>query len=1149
MRQFIKEAHGLAPCASCHSIHSNMKKLLLSAAAIGLICFLPVQAQTLLEEDFETSTTADTPSPIAKGAGWSVINSYNGSEFKYNWHNAYREQDEKYGGLIYGEHCAQVDGSLFGDGEGIGPREEMLLTPELNLDDTYQLQFSFVVGPTNAQEDSRYDLQVRVVENGEDPTTAETIFTLHDDRVLREAGVDPYPVNDWNIRTARLDLSDFKGKKVKLAFVYKMYKKQGNVARIDEVSVKKFTPATTPQALLSKESFDFGTLLIGEKKWSDVFTLYNRGTDGLKITSVDMPDCIQLTFDPKDVDLLRNEKVEFNIAYTASMTSPANGKVVFHTNGGDVEIAVKASKQLLPEGATLEGFEKYFPPAGWKSTGWARTQSSIEGDYSADCDGGYSKCYLTSPALDLTDGGEVTFTFANIYNGEESPEYDIELQLSLDGGTNWTKKWSTSGATLNEIQTVKVKLCDVGSDESYIRWYYPEVESDDYGAFEHSRFLLDRVLLPKLTGADGVPGKVKQTSPALNSENIYPKDVTLTWEPAQFADGYRLYVGTNSEADDLIKGEDLGDACSYTIPITLKYATTYRWRVVAYNDKGDSPTASAWRFTTQPDATVAAYPYTQNFENVQGSGVPVGWTTGSTSAYPNRGWSPNNMYPYKTVDASYPAMSCSWLNPDEYSWLETPEVKLPDDKVMALTMLWGDGHPSDLKVDPSGLREKQNAEPDNGVDRLSLQVLEGGEWKTLTTLSEKPDGEDIHWWISEKVDLADYRGKTVKLRWRYDAFSTKSDGAAIAHVVIDENKEYTAGLNRSSWDAGKVNWNKAIESGEIFTLFNQGTKDLEVESVEFGKSNFTTSLRKGDKIPADGAMKFSVRFDALTTAAPVEDKLTVTLTGGAAFELALKGEALPENTLYYSFEPNVEDYDWTKDFSMIDVDKGVNFNFTSSWVNYSAGGQKGAFSAENDSNETGLYGMMKPVSGLWALVAACPQQGHADNWLVSQKLAIKQGAKFSFYARNLDSKGTVLPDPLHCIEILVSEKSNTETSDFAVLREQEEIPLAEYDEWNFYEVDLSSYAGKNVHVALRHLTDATTNLAFFDDLRFDGVSTDIIGAGVESIAADTSVEVFDLNGIRVAEGRAGEALKGLDKGVYIVRSISDAGVKTLRVIL
>ena len=368
-------------------------------------------------------------------------------------------------------------------------------------------------------------------------------------------------------------------------------------------------------------------------------------------------------------------------------------------------------------------------------------------------------------------------------------------------------------------------------------------------------------------------------------------------------------------------------------------------------------------------------------------------------------------------------------------------------------------------------------------------------------------------------------------------------------MVIDENKDYTAGVNISKWNAGQVNYEKAVTSGDIFTLFNQGTKDLTIEKVEFSTTNFSSSLKTGDKIASEGAMKFSIRFDAMQSNKVVNDKLVVTLTGDASIEIPVEGTALAADTRYYSFEPNELEYDWTEDFTMIDVDKSPNFYFTTSWVNYSAGGQKCAFSVENDSYETGMYGMMAPVSGIWALVGACPVSTRADNWIIYKQVTPKAGATFEFYARNSDTKGTVLPDPLHSVTVLVSEKGNTDTKDFKEVMLKTELPLCENNEWNFYEVSLDEYAGKPVYIALRHTTDAITRLAYFDDFKFTNIDPNG-SSSIEEVAIDddTDVEVYRIDGIRVAAGKAADVVKTLDKGIYIIRPVAP-GAKAIRIAL
>ena len=1093
---------------------------------LALLATAGAQAQTIFAEDFETGNKGSAPLPIGTNPGWTIVKGYQGAKTEYNWYNEWStEENNSLGGLNY----AHVTGPLIGnETEGLGPREEILLTPELDLNDTYQLQFSFCISPVYVYDNYRYDFQVRVVED-DNLDGAENVFTLQNEKIMRDAGLVESPLPGWGPHTATVDLSDFKGSKVKIAFVFKMFTEYANSLSLDDITVTRFTPPTGPVPQLSLTRYDFGTLYIGEKQNSDIITLRNVGKDGLTVTSIDTPAGVTTTLKPGTFNLLRNQSVDFRLVYDAAMTSAAKGDVVLHTSGGDINLAISAAKEFVPEGYSYEGFEEFCPPAGWTTQGWAAYRSPIEGDYSANADGDYSATWLRSPMLDLSNGGQVMFTYYNLFasdDPEDAPEYDITLQVSYDGGETWTDKWKSDYLNnLNQVLTDTVDL-GMGTGEDYIRWYYPAVETDDEGAYSHSSFYLDRVLLPNVVGVGGVPGRTNLISPANNTDEVYPEGVKLQWGHAQFATGYKLYVGTTNACNELVNGLDLGRQYSYELP-RLDYETTYMWRVVAYNEVGDATSKTTWRFTTQKDASVSEYPYEEAFEDGK---LPTGWVTTTTSQYATYKWSINNYFPYVFDNKNYGVMFSGWLYAGETNDLATSDFILPADKNMAVSFKWSDSHPSDVKVDPTGDKRKVNIEPDNGRVIGEFQICpEGGEWKTLTTISTEYACND-NWWYDEKVDLAPYRGQKVKFRWLHTSLMAGGDdGLSVTYLRVDENKDYVAGTNYSSWDAGKVNYGKSVSSADRFVLFNQGNKELTVQSVETKTPNFTTSLKAGDKIAADANLKFTVTFNALETAAKVQDVLTVVMDGDAKVEVPLYGEALPEGTYYYSFEPNDAEYKWDQDFTMIDADNSSNFMFTTSWVGYSKNGQKSAFSLESDAYESGMYGMMNPVSGLYALVAASPQSVKADNWLIYQQVTPRAGAKLDFWCRNYDSEGTYDPDPLHRVTVLVSETGNTKTADFTPVMECTEIPLLGYQQWQHYEVDLSAYAGKPVYVAVQHTTDAPSNLSFWDDFTFSNVDLGEVNAVTDITAdgTDANIQYYNLQGMRLSERPA--------TGLYIER--------------
>ena len=1098
-------------------------------------------AQTLLDEGFETASTETYSQPVADG--WTTVNSYTGSKKNYVWHNYYAEN-----GTIGGKHVAGCDGPTYAsapDG-GFGPREEVLLTPELNLDNTYELTFTWIVSPMNAYETSMYDLQVRIVEN-DDLANAETVFSIQNPAMLKESGVLTYPITNWDPRTSHIDLSDWQGERVKVAFVYKMMTNIANVVWLDNVSVKQHTPDTAPVPVLSMDRYNFGDVYVGEKMFSEFITLTNQGKNGLQITGYDFPQGVSTTLNAEEVNLDKYEGVTFRVAYEASLMSPAEADAVIHTNGGDVTIHLQANKQVVPEGYTLETFEKYFPPAGWKNDGWAPSFGELEGEVSAYATGSYTDNYLTSPRLDLTGGGSVTFTYRNLFDSEEGGTYqmnDISVEVSYDGGSTWTQKWIFDYTLSTYSETVTVDL-GVGSDNSYVRWKNTAINYDDEGVEEFSNFYFDRVLLPYVYGADGVPGGAYLIKPAIGATDVYPKNVVLEWGPAQFAMGYKLYVGSNTQANDLIDGLDLYDALTYTIPV-CDYETTYRWKVVPYNSYGNalSRDVSTWTFTTQPDASTVSYPYVEDF---QSKDLPIGWVSTPAENSYNRAWYVNTYYPYVNNGVNSNALTSSYLNEGDENSVSTQDFKLPEDKNMAISFVWGDEHPSDLVVDPTGLVRKQNVEPNNGASEGLFQILADGEWTTLSTISEESFNGDEKYWIEEKFDLSAYAGKTVQFRWVHKSYNAGRDGGtSLAHVVIEEIMGDKAVFNKQEWNAGKVNFDKAVNSGEVFTILNKGINTLKVKSATFGTDNFTSTIAEGVEIAPESGLPFSMQFNALQTNAAVNDVLTVVFESGYSVTLPVRGEALAEDQFYYAFEDNPLDYPWTE-FTTIDADNAVSYDFSAWWIHFEKSGQKFAFWPGDDDE---MNGIMSPVSGHWALVAASPLDGSADNWIVSKKLLATHESTFHFYARNWECLQSVLPSPNHHVSVLVAENNPGNVNSFTTVMADTEMPFLDWDNWNEYEVDLSAYAGKEIYIALRHTTNGASNVAFFDDFTFNHFAQ--AGSGIQNLENNldpkADVAVYNTNGALVATGKAGQALNALGKGVYVVKVTTDGTIRTFKVV-
>lgn len=83
------------------------------------------------------------------------------------------------------------------------------------------------------------------------------------------------------------------------------------------------------------------------------------------------------------------------------------------------------------------------------------------------------------------------------------------------------------------------------------------------------------------------------------------EDVEATWQPAEGADGYRIYYGTSQ--DSLIYSVDAGQQTTFII-IGLECGTQYFFEVRAYNETGETVGTNRVNYTTQACFTLPEIP-------------------------------------------------------------------------------------------------------------------------------------------------------------------------------------------------------------------------------------------------------------------------------------------------------------------------------------------------------------------------------------------------------------------------------------------------------------------------------------------------------------------------------------------------------------
>lgn len=1071
-----------------------MKRIFNLMLAMAMSLAFVASAQTLLDEDFERtrSDVATTELP----EGWTAVTSYTGTHTGYRWTIAHNSTSNS---TMSGYHYAYCDAPTYdkGDNDGVGPRKDMIITPAMTLDNTYQLSFDWEAAAAACLKDKAMTLQVAIIDMAA-PSDTTVIFDIQNEQDVRDSGVpaDPYGTylwGNWQVHTSKLDLDAYQGKTIKIAFIYNLLKKVANIVYLDNISVQYHKSLNGPIAELAQSQYEFPEMYIGEKRYSDVIKIKNVGKKGLKITSVDAPDCVGINQNAYDYDLGFNETGDLQFSYTASLFSPAETDVTIHTTGGDVTIHLKANKMAVPDGYTLELFEgSQFAPAGWTSNGWRTYVYALEGDASAMASGDYVDDYLTTPRLDLSDAQgphKFMFTYYSMFSGEEAPYNDLSVEVSEDGGETFKQVWMADYAKIDTLINVEIDLSNITSDNVRLRFKNSKVSFDTDGADEWTTFLLDRVLLPNVYGQDGVPTVAELVAPANEAQNIYTKNIELKWLEAQFADGYKVYVGTQDGQWDIVAGVDCQAATSYKVA-QLPYASKIYWKVVPYNTVGEATDVPVWMFNTQEDMSVKEFPWTEDFND--DTFAPLGWNA-ENEQY--TWWRQNSSYKFE-------GKACAMAHANETgksAYLYSPDITVPADGEYQLSFWWGNAHPSDLVKDPTNVHVNKTTK-DDGIDAAFLEIWSDGEWKQVRLISNNIEADDNYYWCYESVDLAQYAGKTIQLRWRYIAHNYRSRGAGLDLVKI-EPKAAQASFSVENWDAFKANFGEALES-PVIAVSNLGSVPVTVSKVEFTNKEFRTSIATGTVLEPNSSKKFTITFQANNaTADPVtiEDALKLTLSDGSTLSLPVKGIALPRDYKFYGFE-NDKTGASPMGFTAIDVDNMPTIK-PWSWTVPNMGAAMSMF-VLNDSE---CNAVLKEPHGHQSLMSRCNTNGGFNDWLVSEPMDATAQSKFAFDARCWESINSILPADAPEVTVLVSEVGGTKTANYTEVYTQK-LELYDDKAWTPITVDLSQYAGKRIYIAVKSYSSNCLG-GFYDNFEFQHFSKPV----VLDVNGDGEIDMIDVN--------------------------------------
>ncbi len=345
---------------------------------------------------------------------------------------------------------------------------------------------------------------------------------------------------------------------------------------------------------------------------------------------------------------------------------------------------------------------------------------------------------------------------------------------------------------------------------------------------------------------DNVPGSTTLTTPGNMATGVKLTGTTFSWDSTVNATGYTFELSDASDFSNILETNSVTET-SYTSTVTLDPDSIYYWRVYADNACGGAAPVKQFLFRTLippgecASAQTAKVLYEYDFEN----GL-TGWVGGSNLTPPGSDiWKTSGA----RTHSGTAAMLAANVGKVSDQILTSPPMTIPSGQLPVSLSFWNhqtlEDSISGIGCFDGGILEVST---DNGASFTQIDTS-----KMLTDAYDGPisssfgnplAGADA-WcgapqgWLNSVVDLADYEGQTIILRFRLGTDSSVSrEGWYIDDVKVQSCQASNALTYRVG---GTVS---GLETGNSVTLQNNGGDDLTVNAD--GSFNFVTELNDGD---------------------------------------------------------------------------------------------------------------------------------------------------------------------------------------------------------------------------------------------------------------------------------------------------------------